>query len=267
MPDLPLSLPNHAASSEAAPSGYLDLQVDGKRVLVRDWAADAVRDTFGFGTIYDWAAAQKSPDLMRGRGIAYGVMLSAGRAPEHSTAVVVRRNRHGGVLRFLTGEHFLLPTRAPLELAVAARLAEVGIPTPEVIACAVYPVAGMFGRSDVMTRRLPPGDDLPAAWKGADESRREAMLDAVAGLLRGLAAAGAWHADLNLKNIYVSADRDTPQTYLLDVDRVTFPGSAGVADRNFQRLARSARKWRERWGLDFDEAALARLASLALEKM
>jgi hypothetical protein len=248
------------------PSGYVTLSVNGKRVLAREWAADAVRQAVATGTLYEWAAAQKDPDEMRGRGISYGVTIPAGYASA-STPVVVRRNRHGGLLRFLTGEHFLLPTRAPLELATAVRLQEAGIPTPEVVACAVYPAAGMFGRSDVMTRRLPKGDDLPAVWKEADASARESLIESVAALLRALARVGAWHADLNLKNVYIAADGTVPHPYLLDVDRVTFPGTPDVATRNFERLARSARKWRDRRGLDFDEDALAKLRALALEKM
>jgi len=254
-----------AAFTEAAPAGYLTFRVRGTRVLAREWAAEAVRAALGSGTLYQWAAAQSSPDLMRGRGISYGVSLPAGEGVHPATPVVVRRNRHGGLFRFLTGEHFLLPTRAPLELAISARLAAAGIPTPEVIACAVYPAAVLFGRSDLMTRRLPAGDDLPAVWRKADPAERDALIDAVARLLRALSAAGAWHADLNLKNIYLAVGGE-PQAYLLDVDRVSFPGTAEVATRNFERLARSARKWRERWGLDFGEVALARLAALVLEK-
>ncbi|HJV35507.1 lipopolysaccharide kinase InaA family protein [Geomonas sp.] len=238
----------------------------GRVVLARDWAVEAVREAVASQTLYEWAAAQPSPDLMRGRGISYGVDLPAGATAEASTPVVVRRNRHGGLLRFLTGEHFLLPTRAPLELETALRLMKAGIPTPEVVACVVYPVAGLFGRSDVMTRRLPKGDDLPAVWRDADDEAREALLSAVGALLTALAAAGAWHADLNLKNIYIAGDGGSPTAYLLDVDRVTFPRTAEVAKRNYERLARSARKWRERWGLDFSEEALTKLASLALEK-
>lgn len=253
------------AAGGVAPAGYVSLFVHGRRVLARDWAAEAICGAVAKGTLYEWAAAQKNPDMMRGRGISYGVDLPAGTASA-STAVVVRRNRHGGLLRFLTGEHFLLPTRAPLELATAVRLERAGIPTPEVVACVVYPVAGFFGRSDVMTRRLPKGDDLPAVWRDADPPSREALIVEVARLLRSLAQAGAWHADLNLKNVYVAAGLDGPQAYLLDVDRVTFPGTADVATRNYERLARSARKWRDRWGLDFDEEALVKLRALALEK-
>ena len=116
-----------------------------------------------------------------------------------------------------------------------------------------------------MTRRLPEGDDLPAVWKKADRSGHDSMLLAVARLLGALARAGAWHADLNLKNIYIAGDGADLTAYLLDVDRVTFPGGDEIAARNFRRLARSARKWRVRWGLDFDEDSLARLADLAGE--
>jgi hypothetical protein len=254
------------AASGVGGAGYLDLTVHGKRVLVRAWAAEAVREALASGTLYGWAAAQQAPDLMRGRGISYGVTLPAGAATHDATPVVVRRNRHGGVLRFLTGELFLLPTRAPLELEIALRLEAAGIATPEVVACAIYPVLGAFGRSDVMTRRLPAGGDLPDVWRAADALARDFLLVSVGSLLRDLAAAGAWHADLNLKNIYIAGDVRAPQAFLLDVDRVSFPGIPDVARRNFDRLARSARKWRERWGLDFDEEALAKLANLALER-
>lgn len=198
---------------------------------------------------------------MRGRGVIYAVDLPTIPA----IPVVVRRNRHGGLLHGLTGEYFLAPTRAPLELATSLRLAAAGISTPELVAYVVYPAAGIFARSDVMTRRLPEGDDLPAVWKKESKEDRNALLVAVARLLSALARAGAWHADLNLKNIYIAGTGADLTAYLLDVDRVTFPGGGGIATRNFKRLARSARKWRERWGLDFDEEALSRLALLAGE--
>lgn len=261
----PQSSPSNVAASSATPEGYLRFSVDGKEVIAREWAVQPVREALRFGTLHEWAAAQSVQDRMHGRGISYGVNLPAGKGPDESTPVVVRRNRHGGVLRFLTGEHFLLPTRAPLELATALRLAAAGIPTPEVIACAVYPVAGVFARSDVMTRRLPSGADFPEVWRDAGPELRHALLDSVALLLRALAGAGAWHADLNLKNIYIASDGGKPQAYLLDVDRVTFPGTPDVANRNLERLARSARKWRDRRGLEICENALARLAALALE--
>lgn len=249
----------------AGMDGYTRFIADGRKVVAREWAVPAIRDALIHGTLHEWAAGQNSCDHMYGRGVTYGVFLSAGIEKESPIPVVVRRNRHGGLFRFLTGEYFLMPTRAPLELAISLRLAAAGVPTPEVVAYVLYP-AGMFARSDVMTRRLPDGADFPAAWSSADVSSREALLLQVAHLLRVLVKAGACHADLNLKNIYIAGDGSTMTPYLLDVDRVTFPRSDDIATRNFERLARSVRKWRRQRGLDFDEEMLARLRSLALEK-
>jgi 3-deoxy-D-manno-octulosonic acid kinase len=241
------------------PNGYTRFEVHDRVSVACEWAALEVAAALCSGTLHEWATRQKSKQEMRGRGIIYAVELPTIPA----TPVVVRRNRHGGLLHVLTGEYFLRPTRAPLELATSLRLAAAGIPTPEVIAYALYPVAGIFARSDVMTRRLPTGDDLPAAWKKGSKEQRNVMLKVMARLLTALSGAGAWHADLNLKNIYIAGSGTKLTAYLLDVDRVTFPGGSDIADRNFKRLARSARKWRSRWGLDIDEDALARLAGLA----
>ena len=241
--------------------GYVSHDVNGVRVTVRNWAASAVVEALRTGTLHDWAAQQPVKEQMQGRGTIFAVDLPTLPA----TPVVIRRNRHGGLLGGLTGEYFFTPTRAPRELETSLRLAAAGIPTPEVIAYAIYPVAGIFARSDVMTRRLPEGDDVPAAWQKTAREDRMAFLAAMARLLSALARAGAWHADLNLKNIYITGSGADRTAYLLDVDRVTFPEKCDVAARNFERLARSARKWREWWGLDFDEYILARLADLVEE--
>ncbi len=256
----PISIPD-IQGSDLQRFGYVHLDVNGCQAVALAWAVEAVALALAAGTLHEWAGQQPLREEMYGRGIIYSVDLSTIPA----TSVVVRRNRHGGLLRVLTGEYFLAPTRAPIELATSLRLAEAQILTPEVIAYAVYPAAGIFARSDVMTRRLPDGDDFPAAWRKANKADHDSMLVAVGRLLANLACAGAWHADLNLKNIYIAGSGADLTAYLLDVDRVTFPGGGDIAARNFNRLARSARKWRERWGLDFDEGSLARLADLAEE--
>lgn len=251
----------------AAMAGYVRFEVGGMRGAALEWALPAIRDALTAGlTLHAWAGAQQNSERLYGRGINYGVLLPAGRESQLSAAVVVRRNRHGGALRFVTGDCFLLPTRAPLELAISLRLATAGVPTPEVIGYAIYPVAGIFAKSDVMTRRLPDGGDFPDVWSKAGVSKRETLLCKVAELLQALAACGARHADLNLKNIYVAGHDSAVTCYLLDVDRVTFPRSADIAHLNFARLARSARKWREQRGLDFSEEMLTHLESLAQEK-
>ena len=257
----PPIIPSEPKESDLQRCGYVPFDVKGCRAVALECAAQVVARSLETGTLHEWAARQPLREEMRGRGVIYAVDLPTIPA----IPVVVRRNRHGGLLHTLTGEYFLTPTRAPLELATSLRLAAAGIPTPEVIAYAIYPAAGVFARSDVMTRRLPEGDDVPAAWKKASKGGRDELLVAVARLLSALARAGAWHADLNLKNIYIAGSGADLTAYLLDVDRVTFPGGGDIAARNLARLVRSARKWRTRWGLDFDEDSLTRLAALAQE--
>jgi 3-deoxy-D-manno-octulosonic acid kinase len=232
-------------------------------IVACDWATTALSQALqSHGSLFRWAAAQPIRHELRGRGVAWAVILPAGPAMQADTPVVVRHTQHGGAFAALTGDLFPLPTRAPRELATAVRLAERGVPTPEVIAYAIHPVAGVLARSDMMTRRLPDGFDLPDAWRAArSPAARDAMIDAVATLLRALSASGAQHADLNVKNIYVAGEGAATMAYVLDVDRVSFVKDAQVAARNFARFARSARKWHAARRLDFGDDALMRLAT------
>jgi len=250
-------------TAAALPPGYIR-STRGSSVLVsRDWAAGVLVEALvAHGSLYRWAGAQPARDALRGRGVTWATTLPAGAGTQASTAVVVRHSRHGGMFASLTGDLFPRPTRAPRELATSLRLAAAGVPTPEVVAYTVHPVAGLLARSDVMTRRLPPGLDFPDAWRAAaSDTARDALLQAVAALLRALSSAGALHPDLNVKNIYVTSEA-TPVACVLDVDRVRF-GDARAAAGNFARLARSVRKWQDLHGLAVGDAALVRLASLA----
>ena len=208
------------------------------------------------GTLYEYAARHPRARTFAGRGIAYAVPL-----PDGATSVVVRHSRHGGLLAPLTGDRFLAPTRAPHELATSLRLRAHGVPTPEVVAYVTYPAGPLLRRADVATREVPRAKDLAVALLGkADEETRRGWLDATARLLAELRAAGARHADLNLKNVLLAPDDAGRCTaHVLDVDRVTFaaPGDAAAARANFDRLARSARKWRDLYGATVDEGDLA----------
>lgn len=234
-------------------------------IVARDWAAAALAQALAaHASLFRWAAAQPTRVELRGRGVAWATALPAGAGTQASTPVVVRHTRHGGLFATLTGDLFTLPTRAPRELVTSVRLAECGVPTPEVIAYAIHPVAGILARSDIMTRRLPDGEDLPVAWRAArSPGVRDTLIDAVATLLRAMSACGAQHADLNVKNVYVAGEGTTTTAYVLDVDRVRFVQDGQVAARNFARLAHSARRWNVEHDLDFGDDALVRLASLA----
>ncbi len=250
-------------STRALPPGYVRSAQGAVELVAREGALDALRAALtSHGTLYRWAESQPDREPLRGRGIAWATTLPSGDSTP--VPVVVRHTRHGGALAGLTGDVFLRPTRAPHELAMATRLAAAGVATPEIIGYAVHPVITTFARSDVMTRRLPLGKDFPAAWSASSAPEaRQAIIAAVATLLRALSTAGAHHADINIKNVYIAGDGEARTAYALDVDRVSFGAGADAAARNFARFARSVRKWNELHQLGVGDDALVRLASLA----
>ena len=208
-------------------------------------------------TLYDYAARHSGARRLRGRGAAYAVPL-----PDTDVRVVVRHNRHGGTLAFLTGDRFLAPTRAPRELHASLELAKHGIPTPEIIAYVLYPPGGLLQRSDVCSREIPGGRDLADIISLAGPAERGEALSAAAALVARLSRAGARHADLNAMNVLVAPSA----TYVLDVDRVSFgrrPESA--LEDNVARLARSLRKCRDVLHARVTEVEIGELAISARE--
>lgn len=247
-----------------APPGYSRfLTTRGAEVVALTTLSRTVREAMTYGTLYEYAArqmAERGSGAVRldGRGPVYAVTL-----PDRSTRVVVRHARHGGLLASVTGDTFLAPTRAPRELAVAAQLRQAGVRTPEVVAYALYPVVPFVMRSDVATREIVGRDLGESLRAGADTTTRRALLAATAELLQSLARAGARHPDLNVKNVLLSAGRDGAyEAHVLDVDRIRMrtPGDPRVAAGNLARLLRSARKWRERHGIEFGEDEISWLA-------
>jgi hypothetical protein len=235
-------------SGDRAPPGYETLELRGARVVVQSRAANAVRNAMAHGTLHDWAARSTGAQPLEGRGTAWAATLNG------AGEIVVRHSRHGGALAALTSDLFLMPTRAPRELDAAIRLAASQVPTSEVIAYAVYPVLGLFARADVATHRLE-GADLPGAWRAAHtDARRAELVTALATLLDRMQAAGVVHPDLNLKNVFMTAEAGRLTAFLLDVDRVEFlaDSRAEVGRRNLARLVRSAEKWNREHALGMD---------------
>ena len=209
------------------------------------------------GTLYEAAARDLAARTFMGRGITYAVAL-----PVSGTPVVVRHNRHGGLLAPLTRDLFLTPTRAPYELAVSLRLAALGVRSPEVIMYGVQRAGPALRRSDVVTREIVGGRDLSTYMAhGVAADERAAAWAAARELVLALNAAGARHHDLNVKNILLAPLASRLAAWVLDVDRVDFGESQSDAIRrgNAERLLRSARKWRDVHGAVFDEGDLAAL--------
>ena len=244
-------------SAPAPPAGYVRVTAGRcSAVVLADHEEDA-RFLFAEGTLYEAAARDLAARPMAGRGVAYAITL-----PLSGSRVVVRHNRHGGLLAPLTRDLFLPPTRAPLELDVSLRLRATGVPTPEVVMYGLTAALGVFQRADVVTREIEHGRDLSTymAPETSDDERAAAW-DATRALVRAMNAAGARHHDLNVKNVLLAPAAHGLDAYVLDVDRVELgtPGAQEVARGNAARLLRSARKWRDERGAVFDEGEIAAL--------
>ena len=237
------------------PAGFVRVTAGRCVAVVREAHAEDARLMLADGSLYEAAARDLAARPLHGRGIAYSIAL-----PATGTRVVVRHNRHGGVLAPVTRDLFLPPTRAPHELAVALRLGELGVPTPDLLMYGTSPAPLGFLRADVVTRQIEGGRDLSAFMAtNAPSDERAAAWTATRALVRTMNDAGVRHHDLNVKNVLIAPSADGLTAYLLDVDRVTFgaPRSTEIARGNVERLRRSARKWRDERGALFDERELA----------
>ena len=243
------------------PAGYLALDIGDARIVVHERLADAIRAALeGHGSLYDWASHHPERRDLQGRVTVFAVPL-----PNDGPKVVVRRSHHGGLMAPLLRDRFVPPTRARAELEISLMLARAGVETPPVVAFAIYKAGPIFRRVDVVTVELP-GRDLGTALRDATTPEaRQVLVRPVAVMLGALNEAGAWHPDLNVKNILLVPD-DAGELHpaVLDVDRVSFvpPGDPNLREANFRRLARSMAKWRGLHGVGFADDELEDIRSM-----
>ena len=189
-------------------------------------------------SLHEWARRAPGAEPMQGRHVAWATTL-----PESGAAVVVRHSAHGGLLAPITTDRFRAP-RAGDELRLSWTLRQVGIPTPRVLAFALYPALGrLLWRADVMTQRVAGARDLAAVLRTVGDDDFDAVHAAVETLLTRMRTSMALHPDLNCKNVLLApADDGTPVAWVLDVDTMRF-AARDAGTRNRARLIRSARKW------------------------
>ncbi len=251
-----------SAPPSGAPRGYVRFVVGNSVVVCANHVASAVRAALRGGTLYHYARSHPRARALAGRGTSYAVPL-----PGEIEQVVVRHNRHGGILARFTGDVFRAPTRAPLELEMSERLRNAGVDTPAVLGYVAYTVLPGFSRSDVMTREVTDSFDLSAAIMSDDAPLRSRAVLAAAGLVAALSDAGARHHDLNVKNVLLRESPDgTLEGVVLDVDRVEFVDPVDAREANLARLLRSARKWRSNQGALVTEAELDSLAAMVRDR-
>jgi 3-deoxy-D-manno-octulosonic acid kinase len=242
------------------PRGYARIDGIAPLAVAHERSADAVKALLQQGTLFEWAASHPDRREYQGRGPVFSAPLPGG-----GPRVVVRHARRGGLLAPLLRDVYLPPTPAPAELLIAAILARAGVPTPPMVAFATYRALGVLRRADVVTVEVDGPDLATALERQSDPAARPALQRAVAGVLGALLNAGAWHQDLNAKNILIMAAGDgAAGGVVLDVDRVRFvpPGDPHVRAAHLARLRRSMEKRRARGQAAFDEADFSAIEGL-----
>jgi 3-deoxy-D-manno-octulosonic acid kinase len=216
-------------------------------------AAPWARAVLGAGTtLHAWAGAHPDADTMAGRGAVYSVPAPVP-GPDQRARWAVRHYYRGGfVARWLHDRYLAVGEPRPFLEALASDTARArGIPTPAVVAGAVYP-SGAFYRADVVTELVPEAADLADVLFGDNRLAlpAEDALTAAGRLVRMLERAGVLHPDLNAKNIVLHTHPEGPTDHLVDLDRCC-ARSAGVPAPAFpmrRRLERSLRKFEGRVG-------------------
>lgn len=162
-------------------------------------------------------------------------------------SLLIRHYRRGGFIRHLVRDTYWdRPPRPLAELAVTQLARQRGVPTGEVLgACVGWRSLGLY--RGALISRAADGYTNWWVWlttRPRLPQRRRVVL-AVAGVLARLHAVGIQHADLNLTNILVRFEAETPAVLLIDFDRArVFPAPlrASRCRRNLGRLRRSVRK-------------------------
>ncbi len=169
-------------------------------------------------------------------------------------AVAIRRYRHGGLLRRLTGDLFFRGNRPFQELVVTEQAKSAGVPTLKILAAIKQREWGGWYRGYLITEYLPAALDLiDYLDRQSSGAERQKVIEQAAEAVRKIHKKGIYHADLHLKNFLVE-DRKQAKVFLIDFDKSRI--SAGLAPslrmKNLRRLDRSAEKLK-RLGLSLTE--------------
>ena len=150
---------------------------------------------------------------------------------------VLRHYRRGGLVARLSRERYLWAgwesSRSFAEFSLMLELGELGLPVPAPLAAGVWR-DGLTYRAAILVARVPDARTLAScqevnAWEAAGQS------------IAAMHAKGVWHADLNVHNILIDAQR---QAWLIDFDRGRRFEALSEQKRqgNLDRLHRSIRK-------------------------
>ncbi|MEJ2067094.1 MAG: lipopolysaccharide kinase InaA family protein [Deltaproteobacteria bacterium] len=223
------------------PSGCRLLREGKRAILVRNRHEEELRNEGLLNPSGLWKRSSPSDHLM-GRG---EVLLIKGKQGE----VAVRKYRHGGLLRRLTGDLFFFGARPFQEAAVTEEVKSAGVPTVEILAAIIDRRWGGWYRGYLVTRYLSTATDLISYLDEEPQGERRKAVIAKAGeAVKKMHQRGIYHADLHLKNFLVEGK--SSKVYLIDFDKSkVFPRlKPSKRMKNLKRLDRSAEKL-TRYGL------------------
>jgi tRNA A-37 threonylcarbamoyl transferase component Bud32 len=156
---------------------------------------------------------------------------------------LVRRFRHGGLLRRVRGERYFDPERPFREAALAEQLQRLGVPTAPVLAARAQALRLGGWRLELVVRRIPEARDLGALMAAArlrGERLPSSLLRAVGSMVRRMHDLGFLHADLQPNNLLVVGEPSAAQLVVLDLDGSAFYSALNVEQRaaNVARFTR-----------------------------
>lgn len=159
-------------------------------------------------------------------------------------AVLRQYLRGGWIARVIRQSYFFTVvsrSRPFREFDVLSSLYEQGLPVPRPVA-ALCEHRGLVASGSIMTMRIPSSRTLADLLQRTDGGvvLDDAAWASIGACIRRFHKAGAWHADLNARNILLD---DAMQVFLIDFDRARLMRGMEVnGRRNLERLTRSLEK-------------------------
>ncbi len=247
-------------------SGFSLVEHPGAQVWATSDARAWVRYVLEGGqTLYQAGAADQDAFQVVGRLPVHVIpaKVPRGDGTDPTQRWAVRHYARGGRVfsKVLRDRYLRIGPIRPFHEAEASETARNrGIPTPRVLAAAVYP-SGPFYRADLITDFIPASSDLVEAL--FDTSRkglggaveRQDALRTAGELIRRMAEAGIRHQDIHAGNILLEWQGAAPRPHLLDLDRceVAPSGRHLSPDPMLKRLRRSLRRWESHTGLKLSD--------------
>ncbi len=227
--------------------------------VIRQGKVTTLYDPSLLSQIGDWLF---DPAQLQARGLLVG--SSSGRRSAYFLKLddkdfVLRHFWRGGLVGRWIRDSYLWTgfarTRPVREWRLLGTLATLGLPVPRPAAVRIER-RGLLYHADLITVRLPGTrtliDVLQHGALSPTDWRR------IGAALRKLHRHGAFHSDLNARNILLDEQQ---RVYVIDWDRGALRRPGRWQQRNLERLLRSLRKEAGRGPLHFDDAEFAELVA------